>query len=72
MSENATTAFCACPGGKSTTKEFADRLRTRPQTVRASLSRAGHYLGLKPIKLPNGKLLWDTSSIDRLLSEGGL
>lgn len=63
-----TTVLSVRTEAKSTTKELAERLRTEPQTVRAGYCRNGHYLGLKPVKLPNGKLLWETSSIDRLLS----
>ena len=56
------------PAVKLTTNELADVLRVESQTIRASLCRNGHYLGLKPLKLPNGKLLWDVSSAERLLS----
>lgn len=47
------------PATKLTTKELADRLRVKQQTVRAGFCRSGHYLGLVPIKLPNGGLRWD-------------
>ncbi len=50
------------------TEELAAALKVRPQTVRAGLCRAGHYLGLKPARLPNGRLLWDASALDALLS----
>lgn len=50
------------PAAKLTTKELADRLRVQPQTVRASYCRKGHYLGLVPIKLPNGGLRWSDPS----------
>jgi len=53
---------------KLTTEELAVLLRITPQTARAGLCRNGHYLGLKPLKLPNGKLLWDAAEVERLLS----
>jgi len=39
-------------------KEFAALVRVEAQTIRRSYCVNGHYLGLKPIKLPNGRLLW--------------
>ena len=56
------------PRRKLSTEELADVLRVMPQTIRAALCRKGHYLGLIPLKLPNGKLLWDASDVNCLLS----
>ena len=53
---------------KLSTEELAAVLRVVQQTIRASLCRNGHYLELKPVKLPNGKLLWDAAAIVRLLN----
>lgn len=50
------------------TEELAAALKVQPQTARAGLCRDGHYLGLRPIKLPNGRLLWDASAVDALLN----
>lgn len=61
-----TAAPSARPAAKITTEEMAAQLRIVPQTARAGLCRNGHYLGLKPIKLPNGKLLWDAAAVERL------
>lgn len=44
------------------TADFANNFGVHPETVRRSLCVKGHYLGLKPIKLPNGKLLWPNVS----------
>lgn len=67
MQANAsTTAPSARPAAKITTEETAGLLRVVPQTIRAGLCRNGHYLGLKPVKLPNGKLLWDAAAVERL------
>lgn len=51
---------------KLDTAEAADRLRIRPQTLRRALCLQGHYYGMKPTKLPNGRLLWDSADLDRL------
>lgn len=63
-----TTAPGARPAAKITTEELAALLRIVPQTARAGLCRHGHYMGLRPVKLPNGKLLWDAVEVDRVLS----
>jgi hypothetical protein len=51
------------------TEEFARRLCIRAQTARAALCRQGHYYGIKPIKGPNGRLLWPADAVDRLLGK---
>ena len=48
------------------TAEAAGILRVRPQTLRHSLCLKGHYLGVVPVKLPNGRLLWPADELDRL------
>ncbi len=53
-----------------TTEEVAVALRVTPQTIRASLCRNSHYQGLKPVKLPNRKLLWDATAVEALLAGG--
>ena len=57
------------PAAKLTTEEMAGLLRIVPQTPRAGLCRNGHYLGMRPVKLPNGKLLWDAAEVAALLGE---
>lgn len=53
---------------KLSTEEFAAALRLRPQTIRAGLCNNGHVMGIKPVKLPNGRLLWDAAQIEALVS----
>ena len=55
-------------GAKLSTEEAAARLRAAPQTPRASLCRLGHWMGMRPVKLPNGRLLWDAAEVERLAS----
>lgn len=49
------------------TKEYATLTRVDPQTIRRSYCVNGHYLGLKPFKLPNGRLLWQKAEVLRVL-----
>ncbi len=70
MQANTPTAPSARSAAKITTHELADMLRVEQQTVRASYCRNGHYLGLRPLKLSNGKLLWDLTSAERLIAGG--
>ena len=49
------------------TKEFAESLGVKPETARRSLCVAGHYLGIRPVKLPNGRLLWPEADRQRIL-----
>jgi hypothetical protein len=41
-----------------TTKEFADRRRIKPESVRRRYSVTGSYFGAKPQVQENGRLLW--------------
>ncbi|MEF8723170.1 MAG: hypothetical protein V5B30_11395 [Candidatus Accumulibacter delftensis] len=44
---------------KISTEELAAILLVKEQTIRAGHCRAGHYLGLVPIKCANRRLLWN-------------
>jgi len=53
------------------TSEFAAALRAagqrvQPQSIRRYLCEKNHYLGERPVKLPNGRLLWDAAAVERL------
>jgi hypothetical protein len=53
------------------TSEFAAALRAaghsvQSQSIRRYLVAKGHYLGERPVKLPNGRLLWDAAAVQRL------
>ena len=50
------------------TEQAAAVLHVKPQTLRAALCRDGHYMGLRPSKLPNRFLLWDASAVEALLN----
>ena len=49
-----------------TTEELAALLRLKPDSLRAALYRDGHYFGLRPRKMPNGRLLWPADAEERL------
>lgn len=60
-------------GKKISTSKATDTLGAKPQTARASLCLRGHWLGMRPVKLPNGRLLWDADEVERLATgRGGL
>lgn len=46
---------------------FAESIGVKPTTVHRNLCVNGHYLGVKPIKLPNGRLLWPEDAIDQII-----
>lgn len=58
-------------GRKLSTQEVADALRVKRQTIAKQLCLNGHYLGLRPVKLPNGRLLWDAADLKRLTGADG-
>lgn len=49
------------------TNDFAAALGVQGATARRSFCVKGHYMGQVPKKLPNGRLLWPKSGVDRLL-----
>lgn len=52
-----------------TTEKLASSLGLRPQSIRAALCRQGHYYGLRPTKMPNGRLLWPADAMQRLTGQ---
>jgi hypothetical protein len=63
-----TTAPSDRPAAKLSTEELSVLFRNRPQTIRASLCNKGHFCNMRPVKLPNGKLLWDSVEVAALLN----
>jgi hypothetical protein len=49
------------------TKEFAGLFRVKSATVRRSYCVNGHYLSMRPVKLPSGRLLWPNNLAQQLL-----
>lgn len=48
------------------TEQLAANLQLKPQSIRKRYCETGSYYCLRPTKLPNGRLLWPTDSIERL------
>ncbi|QZA78186.1 hypothetical protein K4H28_01810 [Deefgea tanakiae] len=49
------------------TNEYAGVLGNKPQTILKGYCLHGHYLGVRPLKLPNGRLLWPRAEVEALL-----
>jgi len=49
------------------TEEFAEKLRIKANTIRRGLCVNGHYMGLRPVKLANRRLVWPAGPADQLL-----
>lgn len=54
------------------TEELAAILAIDPQSIRKRHSVDGSYLGIRPTKLPNRRLLWPVADVKKLLSGGRL
>jgi len=52
------------------TKALAESIEVKPQSIHARVSRFGSYYGLRPIKLPNGRLRWPGNSKELLKRQG--
>lgn len=50
------------------TEEFARLLRIGPNTIRRGLCVNGHYLGVRPVKLANRRLVWPAGPAEQLLT----
>lgn len=49
-----------------TTEQLASQLGIGAQSIRKRFSQTGSYYDLRPIKLPNRRLLWPSNSIQVL------
>lgn len=52
------------------TKELAKLFGVESDTIRRGYCVNGHYLGLKPLKLSNRRLLWPKAEALRVLEPG--
>lgn len=55
-----------------TTEQLAEVLHGKPSTIRTRLCKTGSFYGIKPIKLPSGRLLWPADAVQTLLTGKGL
>jgi hypothetical protein len=49
-----------------TTREYAHHVGVQSTTVRRRYCMEGHYLGIRPKKLPNGRLLWLEAEVNAI------
>lgn len=52
-----------------TTEKLAQQLSLRPQSIRKRYSATGTYHGVRPLKLPNRRLMWPADSLAQLARE---
>lgn len=57
--------------GALSTEDFAAKFGVKAQSVRHALCQNGHYLGIRPIKLPNRLLRWPADAAAKILAEAG-
>jgi hypothetical protein len=50
------------------TEALAKLFLVQPPSIRSAYCRLGHYHGLRPTKLPNGRLLWPADAAARILT----
>lgn len=55
-----------------TTEQFAEALHGKPSTIRTRLCKTGSFYGIKPIKLPSGRLLWSAEAVQAFLAGKGV
>ncbi|HEX7913896.1 MAG TPA: DNA-binding protein [Paraburkholderia sp.] len=68
-----TTALAATASNRPrlSTEELAVLLALRPQSIRKRYCQTGAYFCLRPVKLPNGRLMWPADSLEQLMEEAG-
>lgn len=49
-----------------TTAALAAKLGVKPQSILRAYCQKGSYCGLRPIKLPNRRLLWPVDAFEQL------
>ena len=52
------------------TSDFARNFGVKPDTVRRNLCTKGHFMGIKPLKMPNDRLLWPAVSPADIAARG--
>ena len=46
------------------TAELSEIVKAKPESIRVRLCTTGSYYGVKPLKLPNGRLLWPGNALE--------
>ena len=68
MNVNSNVASSQPVMRKLTTAGIAATFKVQRTTPRAAFSKHGHWLGMVPVKLPNGRLSWDADTAYRVLA----
>ncbi|MBH0026089.1 hypothetical protein I6F53_03740 [Pseudoalteromonas sp. SWN29] len=55
-----------------TTEQLGYAVHTKPNSIRTRLCKTGSFYGIKPIKLPSGRLLWPAEAVQALLTGKGV
>jgi hypothetical protein len=55
-----------------TTEQLADFAHCKSNSIRSRLCLTGSFYGIKPIKLPSGRLLWPAAAVEALVSGKGI
>jgi hypothetical protein len=63
---NVQNASSLYPPQFISTEELAARLALRPHSIRKRYCQTGAYFCLRPVKLPNGRLMWPADSVEQL------
>ena len=64
---DAKAVLSAAKSRHLTTDEFAKELGMSAQTLRKRYSQTGSYFSVRPIKLPNRRLLWPADAVLQLI-----
>ena len=57
------------PANGLSTESLARAIDGKASAIRVRLCKTGSYHGIKPRKLPSGRLLWPSDSVERLLKK---
>ena len=55
-----------------TTEQVAETAHCKPNSIRTRLCKTGSFYGIKPVKLPSGRLLWPADAVHRLVTGEGV
>ena len=51
-----------------TTEQLATLIHGKPNSIRTRLCKTGSFYGIKPTKLPSGRLLWPAAQVQAFLN----
>lgn len=51
-----------------TTEQLAELIHGKPNSIRTRLCKTGSFYGIKPTKLPSGRLLWPANKVQAFLN----